>query len=121
MITITSTTLFCNTCTIVTSSRKYDHIGLHGVTIWEGYRMQRSKCAIVLHCLYLSCCIYSICISLYNHKCTASHCYDSASSCENLLPGHALVSFCDLYCNIAAVRGTLFITVIQETDAYTSL
>jgi len=40
-----------------------------------------------------------------------------ASSCESVLPGHALVSLCDLYCSIAAVRETFFITVIQETDA----
>lgn len=120
MITSTSTRLFCNTCTIVTSNRKCDQIGLHGVTMWEGYRMQRSKCAVVLHCLFLSR-IYSICISLYNHKCTTFivmiQLLRLASSCESILPGHTLVSLCDLYCSIAAVRETVFITVIQETDA----
>jgi len=79
MITRTSTTLFCNICTIVTSNRKYDHIGVCGINMWEGCRMQRSKFAIVLHCLFLAHYIYSICISLYNHKCTALHCYDSGT------------------------------------------
>lgn len=40
-----------------------------------------------------------------------------ASSYENILPGHALVSLCDLYCNIAAGRNTLSIIMVQKTDA----